>query len=493
VKQIKINNELTIGKDNPIFIIAEIGVTCNYNLEISKKLIDVSKESGADAIKFVIHFPYDLYSNKDEYYTYDTVNGKVTENMYDMFDLLRFTSDEWKEMKDYADSVGILMFASVEGEKGIDIGKDLNFLTYKIGAWDLNDLPFLEEMSKLDKSIMIDVGTVHRKELEVVLDIFKNNDVILLHEYHTDNFSEMNLKSIEYINDNYDVVVGFSSPNSYDVNDYASVAMGAKVLEKRLTIKKDLEGHHHIISKEPEAFKEWVKNIRNLEKAIGSYDIIPSSDDLKQRSVWFKHICAEVDIPKGTIISEDMMACKRPAIAGLAPKHWDSLIGKKLNKDIKRNEAITLKNTMEVYGIGLPRTGTTSLSFALEILGLDSHHHCVINNSDNESNSTIMVNNGFYKNYRELFTNNLDSKFILTVRNPQEWETSMSSKQHLIEGKVPNITEYNSEIIRFFEENDGNLLILNIFEENNKDIWSKLCNFLDVKTPKLNFPHEIKK
>jgi hypothetical protein len=193
------------------------------------------------------------------------------------------------------------------------------------------------------------------------------------------------------------------------------------------------------------------------------------------------------------IRSEDMMACKRPASAGLAPKHWDSLIGKKLNKDIKRNEAITLKNTMEVYGIGLPRTGTTSLSFALEILGFDSHHHCVINNSDNESNSTIMVNNGFYKNYRELFTNNPDSKFILTVRNPQEWETSMSSKQHLIEGKVPNITEYNSEIIRFFEENDGNLLILNIFEENNKDIWSKLCNFLDVKTPKLNFPHEIKK
>ncbi len=341
MKEIKINNKIKIGNNNPVFIIAEIGVTCNYDLEVSKKLIDISKESGADAIKFVIHFPDDLYSNKDELYTYDTVNGKVTENMFDMFDGLRFTREEWKEMKNYADEVGILMFASVEGEKGIDIGKDLDFLTYKIGAWDLNDIPFLKKMSKLDKPIMIDIGTIKRKELETILDIFRDNDLILLHEYHTDNFSEMNLKSVEFIDNCYDVVAGFSSPNSYDVNDYAALALGAKVLEKRLTVKRDLEGHHHIISKEPEAFKEWVTNIRNLEKAIGSFDIIPSTDDLKQRDVWFKHICANVDIIKGQKITENMLTSKRPGNIGLSPEKFDLFVGKTASRNIKRNEAIT--------------------------------------------------------------------------------------------------------------------------------------------------------
>ena len=81
-----------------------------------------------------------------------------------------------------------------------------------------------------------------------------------------------------------------------------------------------------------------------------------------------------------------------------------------------------------------------------------------------------MVNNSFYKNYRELFTNNPDSKFILTVRDSHEWEVSMAKQLQLIGGEnnTPNINEYNSEIIRFFEENDGNLLILDIFKENSK-------------------------
>ena len=480
---------------NEIYIIAEIGVTCNYDLDITKKLIKASKESGANAVKFVFHFPDELMSDKNILYTYKTTKGDTTENMFNMFESLRFTLKEWYEIKNECEKNDIDFFASVDCNSGIEWGEKLDLKYYKLGTWDVSDTILLKKLAALNKPIIIDVGASPEEEIEEMINIIGPNNTIILHDYHTNVYSEMNMLTIPYLREKYNIITGFSSPGSYDVNDYIAVSLGAKVIEKRLTLSRDLEGHHHILSKSPSEFKQWVDNIRNAEASMGKKGVYPSKHDIIDREKWFKHICAEVDIPKGTIISEDMMACKRPASAGLAPKHWDSLIGKKLNKDIKRNEAITLKNTMEVYGIGLPRTGTTSLSFALEILGLDSHHHCVINNSNNESNSTIMVNNSFYKNYRELFTNNPDSKFILTVRDSHEWEVSMAKQLQLIGGEnnTPNINEYNSEIIRFFEENDGNLLILDIFKENSKDIWSKLCNFLDIKTPKLKFPHEIKK
>jgi sialic acid synthase SpsE len=329
----------TIGDKN-VFIIAEIGVTCNYDMDITKELISAAAKAGADSVKFVLHFPDDLMSDPTVEYTYDTVRGKVTENMFEMFDSLRFTLDEWKEIKAYADKENILLFASIEGQAGLDYAKELNFLLYKVGAWDLSDYPLWEKMSKLKEPIIIDVGTVYEDELKIVLDILKDNDVILLHDYHTPHHEEMNMLSIPYMKEQLGVRVGFSSPDSYDINDYLAIGLGARVIEKRLTLSHGLPGHHHIISKEPHEFAEWVGHIRNIEKSLGKMDIIPSAADLAHRKEYFKHICASEDIRAGEVITTEMLTCKRPEDAGLDPSHYTNLLGTVAGRDITRNEAV---------------------------------------------------------------------------------------------------------------------------------------------------------
>ena len=101
-KEIKIRNRI-IGEGCPLFIVAECGITCNYDIKIAKELIDVVQESGADAIKFIFWFPEEIMSDKTITYEYDTANGRKSENMFEMLDKLRFSIEQWQEIKAYAD------------------------------------------------------------------------------------------------------------------------------------------------------------------------------------------------------------------------------------------------------------------------------------------------------------------------------------------------------------------------------------------------------
>ena len=331
-------------KQNEIYIIAEIGVTCNYDLEISKQLIKKSKESGADAVKFVFHFPDELMSDRNVMYTYKTTKGDVTENMFDMFESLRFSLEEWFIIKEECNKYNIDFFASVDCNSGIEWGEKLGFKYYKLGTWDVNDIVLLNKLAILNKPVIIDVGASPEKEIKNMINILGPQNTIILHDYHTDKFEEMNMSTIKYLREKYNIITGYSSPNSYDVNDYMSVAMGAKVIEKRLTLSRDLEGHHHVISKTPEEFKDWVKNIKQAEASIGKLGVYPSTQDLKERKNYFKCVCVDKDLLKGTIITEDMLACKRPEKKGLSLQYYNDLVGRTLSKDIKRNEAIKLKD-----------------------------------------------------------------------------------------------------------------------------------------------------
>mgnify|MGYP001278656446 CR=1 FL=1 len=329
-----------------IFIIAEIGVTCNYDLSITEKLIKSAKDSGADAVKFVFHFPDELMSDKEVLYTYKTLNGEVTENMYDMFESLTFTLDEWHKVKQMCIDNDIELFSSVDGKTSVKWGEELGFNYYKVGTWDVSDVNLFKDLAKLNKKVMVDIGASPEEEIKEMIDIVGTENIIILHDYHTNKYDEMNMQTIKYLSDKYGIMMGFSSPDSYDINDYVAVGMGIKFIEKRLTLDRNLEGHHHILSKTPDEFKEWVKNIKNAEKSVGRYGIFPSENDLKDRDKFFKHLCADVDISKGDVITEDMMASKRPETSGLKPNMMKEFVGKVAITDIKRNQAIT-KNEVE--------------------------------------------------------------------------------------------------------------------------------------------------
>lgn len=340
-REIKIRNR-AIGEGKPIFIMAECGVTCNYDMKIAKKLIDVVEDSGADAIKFAFLFPEEIMSDKTIIYEYNTINGRKKENMYNMLNNLRFSLDEWRELKSYADEKEVILLSSVASPSGIKYAEILGLDAYKLSSWDYNYIPFFRKIAKIGKPMLIDTGPVNTLDVAKIMKIMKdagNDQSILVHCYHTKNYDEMNMRAIPYMRQAFNTHVGFSAIDHRDEQDIIAVALGAVLLEKRLTLKRDLPGHHQILCKEPKEFKEYVSLMRKVQYALGEYDLKPSQTDLDERKKWFRHIVANKDIPSGTVLSAEMMEGKRPE-EGVSPEYMSIFVGKKTKRDLKYNEAI---------------------------------------------------------------------------------------------------------------------------------------------------------
>jgi len=340
--EIKIGNR-TIGSDHPLFIIAECGVTCNYDMAITKNLIDVVHDSGADAIKFIFWFPEEIMSDKSITYTYETVSGIKTENMYEMLNELRFTLDEWREVKEYADKKDVIMFSTVNSPGGIEYAEVLGLGAYKLSSWDYNYFPLWRRIAQLGKPMLIDTGPVNTLEVAKVMQLMKdasNDQSVLLHCFHTENYAEMNMRTIQYMKRAFNTLVGYSSADQNDETDVMAVTLGAVVLEKRLTMSRNLSGHHHVVSKEPKEFEAYVKKMKNVQAALGGYDLKPSPSDLKVRKTAFRHIVANRDITKGTRLTAEMLEGKRPE-SGISPEHMDFFIGRETRRNLRYNEALS--------------------------------------------------------------------------------------------------------------------------------------------------------
>jgi N,N'-diacetyllegionaminate synthase len=340
---IEIGNR-TIGEEHPLFIIAEIGVTCNYDMKITKDLIDVVHNAGADAVKFIFWFPEEIMSDKTITYTYETVHGRKSVNMYEMLNELRYTLDEWYEVKEYADKKGVVMFSTVNSPSGIEYAEAIGLEAYKLSSWDYNYFPLWKKIVALGKPMLIDTGPVNVLEVVKVMQLMKesgNDKSILLHCLHTSNHSEMNMRAIPYMKSAFGSLVGYSSADRDDETDIMAVSLGAIVLEKRLTMSRDLPGHHHILCNEPKEFEKYVKLTRNVHAALGVYDLRPSPADLEEREKWFRHIVANQDIPKGTKLTASMLDGKRPE-GGISPEYIDFFIGKFTKRNLKYNEALSL-------------------------------------------------------------------------------------------------------------------------------------------------------
>ncbi|MEJ2725410.1 MAG: N-acetylneuraminate synthase family protein [Deltaproteobacteria bacterium] len=341
-KEIRLRNRL-IGEGQPLFIVAECGVTCNYDLKTAKELIDVVGESGADAIKFIFWFPEEIMSDRSVVYSYETVAGAKSENMFEMLSKLRFTLDEWLELKGYADKRNVIMFSTVNSPSGIAFAEAIGLEAYKLSSWDFNYLPLWERISKIGKPMIIDTGPVNLLEVAKVMQVMMQNDnykSILVHCVHTKNPDEINMRSISYMQTAFNSLTGYSSNFMTSETDIMGITLGAVFLEKRLTLSRNLPGHHHVISMEPEEFKDWVKHMRDVEVALGDCELKPSQGDLTERKRWFRHIVANQNIPKGTKLTSDMLEGKRPE-KGISPEYMEFFVGRVTKRDLKENEALS--------------------------------------------------------------------------------------------------------------------------------------------------------
>lgn len=332
-----------IGKNNPIFIIAECGVTCNYDMKTTKKLIDVVAASGADAIKLIFWFPEEIMSDKSVIYTYETINGTKSENMFEMLDKMRFSLNQWKEIKDYADQKQIILFSTVNSPSGIRFAEAIGLEAYKLSSWDFNYIPLWQKIAAIGKPMLIDTGPVDFAEVARVIQLMRdagNPKSVLVHCFHTKDCSKMNMRTIPYMKKAFNSIVGYSAADSNDDLDIVAIALGAKVIEKRLTLSRKLPGHHHVLSKEPHEFNDYVSLVHKIENSMGVSDLLPSEEDKRERKKYFRHLVAKRNIPKGSILTEELLEGKRPE-QGISPEHISFFIGRLTTRDLEKDESIT--------------------------------------------------------------------------------------------------------------------------------------------------------
>jgi len=340
-KMIKIENRY-ISEDYPTFIIAEAGVNHNGSLELAKKLVDVAKEAGVDAVKFQTFKTEKVVSKFAPKAEYQIKNTGNNESQYEMIKKLELTEEEFIELYKYTKEKGLIFLSTPFDFESADFLEDL-VPAYKISSTDLTNLPFLEYIAKKGKPIILSTGMATLGEIEEAVNTIKkyNEDIILLHcitNYPAD-FEELNLRAIKTLKEAFKLPVGYSDHSLGIYAPIAAVTLGAVVIEKHFTINKNLPGPDHKASLNPEELKEMVKAIRLIEKALGDGIKRPTFSEEKIKKVVRKSLVANVDIPKGSIIKREMVTIKRPGI-GIEPKYLDKIIGKKAKRDIKKDEVI---------------------------------------------------------------------------------------------------------------------------------------------------------
>jgi len=329
-------------------IIAEVGVNHNGSTKIAKKLIDVAKDCGADAVKFQTFTAEKLVRFKTEKAAYQKETSGEDETQFNMIKQLEFDVKKHKELINYCIKRGIIFLSSPFDLDSIDLLVDLGLKIIKIPSGEIVNLPYLEKIGKLKKRIILSTGMADLGEIKNALDALissgtEKDDITVLHcntEYPTP-YEDVNLNAMATIKRAFGVKVGYSDHTLGIEVPIAAVALGAEVIEKHFTLDKNMKGPDHKASLEPSELKAMVSGIRNIEKALGDGIKKPSKSEKKNINVVRKSIVASKPIKKGEIFSEENIAAKRPG-TGISPMKWYEVIGKIAKKDFEIDEWIVL-------------------------------------------------------------------------------------------------------------------------------------------------------
>lgn len=321
-------NGRKIGGGAPCYLIAEVGTTCMGDMDKAFKLIDEAKSAGVDAIKFQVINPQQI-SNPNA--TYLVVHNGVEQqvNMKEMFNKLIFSENQWSQIAAACKNAGLDFFATVDYLDGVDMLDRLGVDFQKIGAWDATYKQLIERIGQSGKVMFADLGPTTEAQVKDIVDWYMaagGSAVLFMHDFHTIDDRQMNMRAIQKLNEMFPWPAGFSSPAHDDDLDIAALALGAAYLEKRLILSRSDFAFHAHESLEPHELKNWVKKIKHVENALGSPIIQPSDRDAAGSKEYYRSICTLKDIKAGETFTLENLGAKRPG-SGLPTSKLESIIG----------------------------------------------------------------------------------------------------------------------------------------------------------------------
>jgi N,N'-diacetyllegionaminate synthase len=329
-------------------IIAEAGVNHNGDIELAKRLIDAAADAGADLVKFQTFNAHRLATLTAPKAEYQTRTTDEAQSQFVMLRQLELSAEMHETLIAYCRSRNIGFFSTGFDIESLDYLASLGAERFKIPSGEITNLPYLRHVGGFGKPVILSTGMATLGEIEAALEVLEaagtpRRQITVLHcntEYPTP-VQDVNLRAMCSIRDAFGVAVGYSDHTAGIEVPIAAVALGATVIEKHLTLDRNLPGPDHKASLEPDEFAAIVRAIRNIEQAMGDGIKRPSPSEAKNKPIARKSLVAAKLICAGEQFTAENVTAKRPG-TGISPMHWDEVIGRVAGRDFAADELITL-------------------------------------------------------------------------------------------------------------------------------------------------------
>jgi N,N'-diacetyllegionaminate synthase len=356
-----------IGENQPILIIVEAGVCHDGDIEKAKKLIDIAKDCGADIVKFQTWLTEELCLPDTEKAEYQKEQTGEEETQFDMIKKLELSYEDFKELKKYCDKKEIIFMSTPDEETSAKfLVNDIKVPALKVGSGELTNLQYMKFLASFNLPMIIStgMGTIEEvKAAKKVIDEEKNDKIIFLHcttDYPT-KYEDCNLNVMSTIEKELGTLKGYSDHTIGIYVPLVAVALGATLIEKHFTYDRLAEGPDHKASLSTDQLKEMIDEIRKIEKfpreerityvktfmgeklfnlIAGSFEKKPTEREAKNKPIVQKSIVIREDISEGTTIEEKHLAMKRADAKGMPANKYTEILGKKLNKNLKKDSLI---------------------------------------------------------------------------------------------------------------------------------------------------------
>jgi N-acetylneuraminate synthase len=390
------------------FIVAEIGVNHNGDLELAKKLVDEAILCKVDAVKFQTFHTNLLVTKDAPKANYQIENTKNNDTQNDMLKELELSDENFKELKSYCDTKKIKFISTPFDIPSVNLLNDIGVDIFKIGSGDITNFQLLKKVASTNKPIILSTGMSSMIEIEHALNYlrkFTNNKITLLHclsSYPAD-LKDINLSCISTMK-SLGVPVGFSDHTQSLTIGGLAVTLGASIIEKHFTLDNNLCGPDHKASLNPEHMKIYVQNIRESEIIYGNGVKSCAKSEENTKLVARRSLITTRDIFENEIINNEDLISLRPN-TGIGADKLEDVIGKQVNKFIPKdtllNESYFVKDSQTVYVVG---TGYMAKEYVKSLLKLNKNIIVIGNTKktceDFEKLFNINVISGGFEQYK---------------------------------------------------------------------------------------------
>ena len=342
-KQITVNGRV-ISSNNPPYIIAELSANHNGRIENAINIIDAAKLAGADAVKLQTYKPdtITLDCDSEDFQIHGGLwDGKT---LYELYEGAHMPWDWHKPLFDYARKKGITIFSSPFDNSAVDLLEDLNTPAYKIASFEAIDLPLIQYVASTGKPMLISTGMANAEEIEEAINAAVDagcQELAILHcvSGYPAPAADYNLKTIPDLIARFGLVTGLSDHTIDNTTAVTSVALGASVIEKHVTLDRNAGGPDDSFSLEPEELSALCRDTKTAWACLGETNYGMKSSERGnvkfRRSLYFVK-----NMEAGELITEQCIRSVRPGF-GLPPKFFQEILGKQVNQTVKKNTPVS--------------------------------------------------------------------------------------------------------------------------------------------------------